>query len=38
MARIGRLVFYLGLEVAEAAERPAWDPEAYERVVETPRS
>jgi len=38
MARIGRLVFYLGLEVAEAAEPPAWDPEAYERVVETPRS
>ncbi len=38
MARIGRLVFYLGLEVANQDERPAWDPEAYERVVETPRT
>jgi hypothetical protein len=38
MARIGRLVFYLGLEVANEDERPAWDPEAYERVVRTPRS
>lgn len=38
MARIGRLVFYLGLDVANADEPPTWDPEAYERVVETPRS
>jgi len=38
MARIGRLVFYLGLEVASQDERPAWDPEAYERVVELPQS
>ncbi len=38
MARIGRLVFYLGLEVANQDERPAWDPEAYERVVELPQS
>jgi hypothetical protein len=38
MARIGRLVFYLGLEVANQDQRPAWDPEAYERVVEKPRS
>lgn len=37
MARIGRLVFYLGLEIANQDERPAWDPEAYERVVEPPR-
>lgn len=37
-ARIGRLLFYLGLEIANADERPAWDPEAYERVVQTPRS
>jgi Zn-dependent M28 family amino/carboxypeptidase len=37
-ARIGRLVFYLGLEIANEDERPAWDPEAYERVVQTPRS
>ncbi len=38
MARIGRLVFYLGLEVANQDDRPAWDPEAYERIVRTPRS
>ena len=38
MARIGRLVFHLGLEIANQDERPAWDPEAYERVVQTPRS
>jgi hypothetical protein len=38
MARIGRLVFYLSLEVANQEERPAWDPEAYERVVQTPRT
>ncbi|MFQ5746747.1 MAG: M28 family peptidase [Gemmatimonadota bacterium] len=34
-ARIGRLVFLLGLEVANADERPSWDPEAYKRVVES---
>lgn len=33
MARIGRMLFYLGLEVANADERPQWDPEAYARVV-----
>jgi hypothetical protein len=38
MARIGQLVFHLGLEVANQDERPAWDPEAYERVVQTPRT
>ena len=38
MARIGRLVFHLGLEIANQEERPAWDPEAYERVVQTPRT
>ena len=38
MARLARLIFYLSLEVANQDERPAWDPEAYERVVRTPRS
>ncbi|MCL7971120.1 MAG: M28 family peptidase [marine benthic group bacterium] len=38
MARLARLVFYLSLEVANDEERPAWDPEAYERVVRTPRT
>ncbi len=34
MARIGRLIFYLGLEVANADERPTWDADAYARIVE----
>lgn len=34
MARIGRLIFYLGLEVANANERPMWDADAYARIVE----
>jgi hypothetical protein len=33
-ARIVQLVYLLGLEVANADERPAWNPEAYKRVVE----
>ncbi len=32
-ARIVKLMFYLGLEVANAAERPKWDPESYDRIV-----
>ena len=32
-SRIIRLVFYLGLEVANAAERPRWNPESYRRIV-----
>ena len=38
MARLARLLFYLGLEVANQDARPAWDPEAYERVVDQPTS
>ncbi len=34
MSRIGRLIFYTGLAVAEADERPIWDADAYARVVE----
>jgi len=33
-SRIARLIFHLGLEVANADDRPVWDPEAYRRVVE----
>jgi hypothetical protein len=33
-SRITRLVYYLGLEIAESGGRPQWDPEAYNRVVE----
>ena len=33
-ARIVKLLFYLGLEIADATARPRWDPESYKRVVE----
>lgn len=32
-ARIGRLMFYLGLEVANRATRPQWDPESKASIV-----
>jgi Zn-dependent M28 family amino/carboxypeptidase len=32
-ARLTQLVFYLGLEVANAPERPRWNPESYQRIV-----
>jgi hypothetical protein len=32
-ARITRLMFYLGLEVANAPERPKWDPKHYAEIV-----
>lgn len=34
-ARIIKLVFYLGLEVANAAERPKWNPESRKQIVGT---
>jgi Zn-dependent M28 family amino/carboxypeptidase len=34
MARLGRLLFYLGQDIANAAERPKWDPDSYKAVVE----
>ena len=33
-ARILKLVYYLGQEVGNAAERPKWKPESYEQIVE----
>jgi Zn-dependent M28 family amino/carboxypeptidase len=33
-ARIARLIFHLGLEIANAPDRPEWDAAAYRRVVE----
>jgi hypothetical protein len=33
-ARIVRLLFYLGQEVANAAKRPQWKPESYKEIVE----
>lgn len=35
-ARIVKLVFYLGLEVANAAQRPRWNPDSYKRIVSAP--
>jgi hypothetical protein len=32
-SRITRLMFYLGLEVANAPHRPRWDPEHYAEIV-----
>jgi hypothetical protein len=32
-ARIGRLLFWLGLEVANASARPRWDPASYRSIV-----
>ena len=32
-ARITKLMFYLGLEVANAPERPKWDPQHYADIV-----
>jgi hypothetical protein len=32
-ARIVQLMLYLGIEIGNAAERPKWNPESYERVV-----
>ncbi|MDT8368255.1 MAG: M28 family peptidase [Longimicrobiales bacterium] len=34
MARIGRLLFLLGLEVGNADARPQWDPESRAEIVE----
>ncbi|MFV1985861.1 MAG: M20/M25/M40 family metallo-hydrolase [Gemmatimonadota bacterium] len=33
-SRIARLIFYLGLEIADADGRPVWDQAAYRRVVQ----
>ena len=32
-ARIARLVFYLGVDILNAPERPKWNPESYARIV-----
>lgn len=35
-ARIGRLLFYLGLEVSDTDARPQWNPDSYAEIVEGP--
>ena len=32
-SRVARLVFYLGLDIANAANRPMWNPDSYKRIV-----
>jgi hypothetical protein len=32
-ARIAKLVFYLGVEIGNATERPKWNPASYARIV-----
>jgi hypothetical protein len=32
-SRVARLIFYLGVEVANGAERPKWNPDSYKRIV-----
>jgi hypothetical protein len=34
MARLARLIFYLGQDIGNAATRPQWNPESYKAVVE----
>ena len=32
-SRVARLIFYLGLDVANGVERPKWNPDSYKRIV-----
>ncbi len=34
-ARLLRLIFHFGLELANRSERPRWDPASYRKIVET---
>jgi len=34
-SRVARLIFYLGLDVANTVERPKWNPDSYKRIVAT---
>jgi hypothetical protein len=33
-ARFTRLEYFLGWEVANAQERPRWNPESYQKIVQ----
>lgn len=35
-SRILRLIYYLGRELGDAAERPTWNPESYRTIVDDP--
>jgi Zn-dependent M28 family amino/carboxypeptidase len=32
-SRVAQLIFYLGVEIANGAERPKWNPDSYKRIV-----
>jgi hypothetical protein len=32
-SRVAQLIFYLGVDVANRAERPKWNPDSYKRIV-----
>ncbi len=32
-SRVVRLIYHVGLAVANAPERPKWNPESYKRIV-----
>ena len=32
-SRVARLIFYLGLDIANGAERPKWNPDSYKKIV-----
>ena len=34
-SRVARLIFYLGLDIANTTERPKWNPDSYKRIVAT---
>jgi hypothetical protein len=36
-ARVARLAFLAGLEIAQRSERPRWNPESHDQILETPR-
>ena len=36
-SRILQLLFYLGQEVANNPQRPQWNPDSYEKIVQPPK-
>lgn len=36
LSRVAKMAFYLGAEIANTTQRPAWNPESYKEIVEGP--
>jgi len=36
LSRVAKIGFYLGAEIANTTQRPAWNPESYKEIVEGP--